>query len=148
MPLVCPRCGSRHLRYAHRHSLSEHLWSWVGVRPLRCRDCRLRFVERTWRLGSMRFARCPKCWRMDLNIWSLEDFPSTARQRLLMRLGASRYRCEYCRVNFVSFRPRLEKYTSKRWTKRRKAKDAARAGNREGAEASSGGGLSPGSADS
>ncbi len=85
---------------------------------------------------------------MDLNIWSLEDFPSSTRQRVLMRLGASRYRCEYCRVNFVSFRPRLEKFTSKRWTKRRKAKDAARTGNREGAEASSGGGLSPGSADS
>jgi hypothetical protein len=85
---------------------------------------------------------------MDLNIWSLEDFPSSARQRVLMRLGASRYRCEYCRVNFVSFRPRLEKFSHQRWTKRRRGKDAARAGNREGAEASSGGGPSPGSADS
>jgi len=115
MPLVCPQCGSRHLRYAHRRSTVEVLWSLVGVRPLRCRDCRLRFTERTWRLGSFRYARCPTCWRMDLNTWRVGDYHASTGQLLLMQLGGRPYRCEYCRVNFVSFRPRLEKFTFKRW---------------------------------
>lgn len=127
MPLACPYCGSRHLRYAHRQNLSERLWSWVGVRPLRCRDCRKRFVERTWRLSSLRYARCPNCWRMDLNTWSVEDHHATGTQLLMLRLGARPYRCEYCRINFVSFRRRLEKFSFSRWKKRRRHSDSAEA---------------------
>jgi len=120
MPLACPNCGSRRLRHAHRRTLSERLWSLVGVYPLRCRDCRLRFTERTWRFSSIRYARCPACWRMDLNTWSPEDHHAKAGQLLLMQLGARPYRCEYCRVNFVSFRKRREKFSFRRWRKYRK----------------------------
>jgi hypothetical protein len=80
----------------------------------------VRFVERTWRLTSIKYARCPACWRMDLNTWSREDFHASTGQRLRMWLGGRPYRCEYCRVNFVSFRQRLEKFTFRRWAKRRK----------------------------
>ncbi len=125
MPLACPYCGSRHLRYAHRRNLSEQLWSLAGVRPLRCRDCRKRFVDRTWRFSSVRYARCPNCWRMDLNTWRVADHHASGGQLLLMRLGARPYRCEYCRINFVSFRRRLEKFSFRRWKTRNRHREAA-----------------------
>jgi hypothetical protein len=110
--LVCPQCGGRDLRYSRLRTVSERCWTWFGIRPLRCRDCRLRFLERTWRLGNIRFARCPMCWRMDLARWSEEDYYVPALKKLLLRTGAKPYRCAYCRVNFVSFRPRLMRYRS------------------------------------
>jgi len=125
MPLACPNCGSRRLRHARRRYLSEYFWSLVGVHPLRCRDCRLRFTERTWRLSSFRYARCPACWRMDLNTWSADDYPASAGQLLLMQLGATPYRCEYCRVNFVSFRLCREKFSFKRWKEYQKGQTDA-----------------------
>ena len=138
MPVVCPYCGSRHLRFAHRRNLSERLWSMVGVRPLRCRDCRKRFVDRTWRLSSVKYSRCPNCWRMDLNTWSLEDHHATAWQLLLLRLGARPYRCEYCRLNFASFRPRLEKFSFSNWRKRKRKPAEEAAVAQTGAEAQPG----------
>ncbi len=110
MSLVCPKCGSRNLRYSRFRSLSERLWSWFGIRPLRCRECRLRFLERTWRLGNLRYARCPLCWRMDLSRWDEKDYYVPLSRRILLRFGAHPYRCAYCRLNFVSFRRRREKY--------------------------------------
>jgi len=125
MPLVCPHCGSRHLRYAHRRTASERLWSWVGVRPLRCRDCRKRFVKRTWRLSSLGYVRCPACWRMDLNTWSPEEHRASIGQLLMLRMGARPYRCEYCRINFVSFRKRLETFSHYRWRRGKKSAEEA-----------------------
>jgi hypothetical protein len=110
MSLVCPKCGSRNLRYSRLRTFSERCGSWFGVRPLRCRECYLRFIERTWRLSSMKYARCPRCWRMDLSRWSTKDYYTKFLTRLLLRLGANPYRCEYCRVNFISFRKRKERY--------------------------------------
>jgi hypothetical protein len=42
-----------------------------------------------------------------------------------MRLGARPYRCEYCRINFVSFRRRLEKFSFRRWKTRNRHREAA-----------------------
>lgn len=122
--IECPACGSRDLRYSKVRGWNQRLRSWFGVRPLRCRDCRTRFITRTWDLSSLKFARCPHCWRMDLNHWSLEDYHATGMQRLMMRMGAHAYRCEYCRRNFVSYRPRKEKFSFKRWAKRVRARKA------------------------
>ncbi len=115
MPVACPKCGSRNLRYAHFRSFSERWKSWIGIRPLRCRDCRLRFVERTWRFSNLVYARCPQCWRMDLSSWSERDFHVTFGMRVLLAFGGTPYRCEYCRRNFVSFRKRKERFSFKRW---------------------------------
>lgn len=114
MPLWCPVCKSRNLRYSRIRSLNERLWSWVGVRPLRCRDCRRRFIDRTWRITDVRYARCPRCWRQDLGRWSPEDYRTPLVRRMLLTLGANPLRCEYCRVNFVSFRKRKERYRARR----------------------------------
>ncbi len=122
MPTIaCPKCGSRDLRYSRLLTVSERLQSWFGVRPLRCRDCRLRFITRTWRLSSIRYARCPSCWRMDLALWNEKDCHVRSLQRLALRLGAKPFRCEYCRINFVSFRARLERFTFRRWERMEKA---------------------------
>lgn len=110
MSLSCPNCQSRNLRYSRVRSFSERCWSLFGVRPLRCRDCRTRFIDRTWRPGNVRFARCPLCWRMDLARWSENDYYVPLFKRILLRLGARPYRCEYCRANFVSFRTRRDRY--------------------------------------
>jgi hypothetical protein len=72
----------------------------------------------------MLWARCPRCWRTDLATWSEEDYRAPAFQNLRIAFGAHRFRCEYCRVNFTSFRPRLERY-------RRKSKPAKAAQSRD-----------------
>jgi hypothetical protein len=120
MPVACPKCGSRNLRYAHLRGTSEHLWSWFGIRPLRCRICYCRFIERTWRISSIRFARCPRCWRLDLSRWNRDDYHVSFFKGLLLNLGGNPYRCEYCRVNFVSFRKRKERYNPQRRREQRK----------------------------
>ena len=117
MPLSCPSCGSRNLRYSRFRDRLERLRSLAGVRPLRCRDCRTRFTERTWRITSIRYARCPRCWRMDLSTWSEGDYYTPLLRRLALRLGARPWRCEYCRCNFVSFRARRERFTFRRWVR-------------------------------
>jgi hypothetical protein len=114
MSLTCPNCNSRNLRYSRIRSFSERWWSYIGIRPLRCRDCYLRFIERTWRLRAARFARCPRCWRTDLSRWSTADYYVPWTTTLLLALGGNPYRCEYCRVNFVSFRKRKERYRDRR----------------------------------
>lgn len=124
MLIACPRCGSRNLRYARLRSFAERCWTWLGIRPLRCRDCRFRFVDRTWRLTHWMFARCPRCWRMDLALWSERGAHVGPLADLCLRLGAKPLRCEYCRINFVSFRRRHEKFSFKRWAKLRKSRDA------------------------
>jgi predicted Zn-ribbon and HTH transcriptional regulator len=120
MPITCPNCGSRNLRYSRFRSFSERGWSWLGIRPLRCRDCRLRFIDRTWQLSDLRFARCPRCWRMDLALWNPKDAHISMFMAIRLGLGAKPYRCEYCRVNFVSFRARHERFSYRRWAKMKK----------------------------
>lgn len=57
---------------------------------------------------------------MDLSRWSRNDYRISFFTGLLLHLGANPYRCEYCRVNFISFRRRKEKYDPlKRKAKRR-----------------------------
>lgn len=118
MPVCCPKCGSRNLRFSRSRTTAERLRKWIGIRPLRCRDCRTRFADRVWRLSSFAYARCPKCWRMDLS--RRDDGHMKALSGLAMlavRAGAYAYRCEYCRYDFVSIRPRREKFSFHRSTK-------------------------------
>jgi len=51
---------------------------------------------------------------MDLSTWSEKDFHGSLGTLLLLRMGAKPYRCEYCRVNFASFRWRKEKFSYRR----------------------------------
>jgi hypothetical protein len=85
----------------------------------------------------MFFARCPRCWRMDLNRWSEDDYWVPAFTRFKLRLGGSPFRCEYCRTNFVSFRPRLERFSFSKHKRRPKpAQDSQTLAARQGGEPS------------
>jgi hypothetical protein len=52
-----------------------------------------------------------------LNHWLPEHWSPGFWIRFRIAFGAKRYRCEYCRVNFVSLRPRKEAFTFRRWRK-------------------------------
>lgn len=84
---------------------------------LRCQDCKTRFVARTFVLSDLKWARCPRCERMDLNSWTGKSYEPPFWTETKITLGAKRWRCEYCRINFASFRPRKEIFTFSRWQK-------------------------------
>ena len=63
---------------------------------------------------------------MDLSTWSESVSPTGAWQWARLTFGAKPYRCEYCRHNFVSFRPRKERFSFSRWRNLR-GKEAVRA---------------------
>ncbi|MES1256830.1 MAG: hypothetical protein ABUS51_00310 [Acidobacteriota bacterium] len=88
---------------------------WRFISPLRCLDCKTRFVTSTLNLGDMWYAHCPRCDRMDLNQWTGKNYEPPFLTNLMITFGANRWRCEYCRINFSSFRKRKEVFTFKRW---------------------------------
>lgn len=88
------------------------------VSPLRCLDCNNRFVGRTLIWKDLFYAHCPICLRMDLNGWTGKTYTNPPFWvAFKVGLGARKWRCEYCRYNFASFRKRKEVFTFKRWAK-------------------------------
>jgi len=125
MTVCCPSCGSRLLRVSRYRSLKERLRDLVGIAPLRCCDCGQRFIARTWNPSVLLYSRCPKCLRMDLNVWTDEQYWPNAFMKLMITFGAHRWRCEYCRHNFVSFRPRMEVFSFTRWRERSREQNSS-----------------------
>jgi DNA-directed RNA polymerase subunit RPC12/RpoP len=123
MTVSCPDCGSRYLHVSECRSPWEWLRHLVGVSPLRCGDCGNRFVARTWNLAGLTHSRCPRCLRTDLNTWTEERYPPDRFAALLIKLGAYRWRCEYCSHNFVDFRPRRETFSVNRWREFNRSRD-------------------------
>src|SRR3954470_7713135 len=115
MPLACPNCGSRCLRDSQARTGYERLAQLWFVSPLRCIDCLTRFVTPTVILSDLLHARCPVCYRMDLNGWTGKTYDPPFWMRVRIFLGAHRWRCEYCRLNFAAFRRRREVFTFRRW---------------------------------
>ena len=125
MSVSCPKCGSRFLRDSRARNFREKIDQLWLVFPLRCLDCKTRFIARTWILSDYRFARCPRCRRMDLNAWTGKTYEPPFFMGLKVSFGAKKWRCEYCRFNFASFRPRKEVFSFKRWQKLQEALKAA-----------------------
>jgi hypothetical protein len=101
---VCPSCGARDARVAHARGIYENLLELVGVYHLRCRSCQTRFRTALLRPTEVVYARCPKCYRMELSTWSRQYYNPDFTTRFKLGLGATPYRCEFCRCNFASFR--------------------------------------------
>lgn len=118
MTVSCPQCGSRFLKVVRCRTFAEIVKDLAGISPLRCGDCGASFVSRTWDLSVLTHSRCPKCLRMDLSTWAEHQYWPTAFMKLRLKLGAHPWRCEYCRYNFVAFRPRREKFSFNRWRER------------------------------
>jgi DNA-directed RNA polymerase subunit RPC12/RpoP len=117
----CPNCGSSSLRSSQLRNAKERFKSFFGVIPFRCRQCSERFAAPIWNLRVARYARCPKCLRLELSTWSEQFYLAPVGTRIFLRLGATPYRCDICRCNFASFRPCKEKFS---WRRRREAQAA------------------------
>jgi hypothetical protein len=106
----CPICNSPRIRAGQIRSLLDHIRVLLGVFPARCEQCSARFHLRSVGLGAVFYAKCPRCLRQDLTSWDLKHYRPSNWMRVQMLLGARRRRCEVCRCNFVSLRPRKAKY--------------------------------------
>jgi len=111
MQLACPRCGTRDTRVSRPQGLAQYLKGFVGISVLRCRRCSARWETSVWAQGSWKYARCPRCYRQELTKWATHHYSASSWTRLLLKLGASPRRCEACRFNFASFRPRKEPFS-------------------------------------
>jgi len=111
MQLACPQCGTRDVRVSHRQSFGEVVKGIFGVYPLRCRRCRTRWETSVWAGGAWKYARCPRCYRQELTTWSEQYYHPPKWTRLMLRLGATPYRCAACRCNFTSFKPCKERFS-------------------------------------
>jgi len=112
--MTCPKCGSRNLRISRTRTPKERLALLIGIQPVRCRDCRTRFTFHNWQVSTWCYAKCPRCYQMDLSTWTLHHYRVPGWKTLLINLGANPYRCEYCRHNFVSLRRRKYKFSFRR----------------------------------
>ena len=101
---VCERCGSKDVRRSHATSNADSLKMLVGQYPLRCQNCQHRFWANILLLSEWRYARCPACLSFQLTTWDLKHYNIPTYRKVLMKLGARRFRCNPCRLNFVSFR--------------------------------------------
>jgi predicted Zn-ribbon and HTH transcriptional regulator len=106
----CPRCGSQRIRSAQNANVWESLRAFLGLGPVRCRDCESRFSEARLWIPGLIYARCPKCLRQDLSDWAEKYYYPSKLLRVLTYVGAKRQRCPACRVNFVSFFPRRREF--------------------------------------
>lgn len=103
--LHCKKCGSVNLRQSRRQSLGDFLSILRGGSPVRCVDCGHRFVGNLLQFEKLPFARCPKCFSLNLEIAQNKPYHHVTFMRsVMLLLGARRYRCPSCRYNFLSFR--------------------------------------------
>jgi hypothetical protein len=120
MQLSCPKCGTRDARVSHRQGFKEHIQALFGTYPLRCRRCKTRWSTNVWHAGDWKYARCPRCYRQELTTWSQQYYHPPLWTRILLRCGATPYRCTPCRCNFASYRPCKERYS---WRKNEESRD-------------------------
>src|SRR5215831_7140296 len=110
MKLACSKCGARDARISHPKGVFERIKAWIGIYQLRCRRCESRWQTSVWSEGAWKYARCPRCYRQELSTWSEQYYHSPRMIIVLLRLGATPYRCAACRCNFASFKGRKEKF--------------------------------------
>ena len=116
MNIACPECGSTDIRSSYSRSFGESVGKVFGFFQFRCRDCDARFSGQIWDISNLFWAKCPRCYHMDLSTWDPEHYRCPTSWLLLMRLGARCVRCEYCRHNFLSYRPTKHKFIRKQKT--------------------------------
>jgi hypothetical protein len=116
--VACPQCGSKKLRVSKLQGFGQRLRFALGIFPFRCRACDNRFTAPIWNLAGIRYACCPKCYRTELSTWSEQYYHPHWFTVTKLRLGATPYRCEFCRCNFASFLACRERFS---WRKRSQA---------------------------
>ena len=79
----------------------------LGGYPLRCQDCEHRFWVSILMFSKIPFAKCPLCLGFTLTTWDPKQYRLSRWRKLMLKMGAHRYRCNRCRFNFASFRPAI-----------------------------------------
>lgn len=102
----CPACQAAACRRSRRRSLSEYLFSAVGVVPWRCTVCEIRFHARAIPLRHLYYARCGICGNLELQRISPDKVPGIFSV-VGSFLGLPAVRCAPCRHKFFSLRPLL-----------------------------------------
>lgn len=101
--MFCPRCQSNDCFRSHRRKW-EYTLSLLGIMPWRCVACRKRFYARRVPLWFLHHAHCPRCGNLELLIVRPHKLERHPLARLATLLGARALRCDYCRLNFASWR--------------------------------------------
>src|SRR5277367_3786788 len=102
----CPACQATGCRRSRRRTVSEYLFSAVGILPWRCTTCKTRFHARAIPLRHLLYARCGDCGNLELQrIGGEKVLGVTSAVGRLLGLPAAR--CVPCRNNFFSLRPML-----------------------------------------
>jgi hypothetical protein len=105
LPIKCPACNSRNVRSSLSQTFFERVAKAFGFFQLRCRECDTRFTRAIWDALNVIYARCPRCYGLELSLWSPSYYRPPASWKFMMAIGGRPRRCEFCRKNFVSFRP-------------------------------------------
>ena len=111
MALSCPNCQSTDLRLSRRKRTFRKFTHIIGFYDIRCQNCDHTFRSNIYRLSQVHYAKCPACHRMDLSRWTREYYSPPFLTRFMLAMGAKPVRCEYCRLNFWSFRFVREKFS-------------------------------------
>lgn len=117
MPIdsACPNCGARDTRVSRSRGWKEKVFQFFGVYQLRCRRCQARYPGKIFDVAKVHYARCPRCYRTELSTWSAQYYNPPASVTMKLRLGATPYRCEFCRCNFASFRACKERFSWRKY---------------------------------
>ncbi|HZQ50597.1 MAG TPA: hypothetical protein VFB14_00275 [Bryobacteraceae bacterium] len=108
----CRHCGSGDIRRARGRSVQEFARMAIGTYPFRCLTCSKRFSANLLSVPTLLYAKCPRCLRFQLTTWPVNRYRLGLWEKMLIRFGAHRYRCQACRCNFLSFLPRYAAQTS------------------------------------
>lgn len=104
MQVSCPECQGKNVRMSRWRNRWDQTLDLFGMPPMRCSDCNHRWRHSLWRIREILYARCPRCYRLELTTWDETYYHVPTTWRILTGLGAKKVRCKACRTNFVSFR--------------------------------------------
>lgn len=104
MGINCPECGSIDVRMSRWQNRFEQVLDLFGLPTMRCMNCEHRWKHSLWRIREVFFARCPRCYRLELVHWEETYYHVPKWWKFQVALGAKKVRCKACRHNFISFR--------------------------------------------
>lgn len=110
LTITCPHCQSTNIRSSLSRTIWESAGKAFGFFQLRCKDCDTRFSGHLWDFRHVLYAKCPRCYALDLTTWTTRYYRVSSWWLFLIKVGARQHRCEYCRHNFISFRPAKTKF--------------------------------------
>ena len=103
--LICPQCLSDQCHRSKRQWLRDYLIGLSGLRPWRCRICKLRFFAGVVPVSFAFYAHCSLCGNFNLQRISRNHVFEGWSAGLFRLLRFPAYRCAPCRYRFVTLLP-------------------------------------------